>query len=141
MFVIFVSHQWLSFTHPDPHGQQVAVLRATLLGVIDGSLHVEPDTVSIPAGKALSASTRQAVGDGYIFLDWYAIPQITSRVEGMNEETTKTDAALAVQSIPAYVEVASLFIALVPGLLHSDTGLVCNYASWLSRGWCNWFEL
>ena len=28
------------------------------------------------------------------------------------------------------------FFALVPELLHKDTGLECNYTTWLSRGWC-----
>ena len=31
--------------------------------------------------------------------------RITARKHGVNEEATKSDAALAVQSIPAYVEV------------------------------------
>ena len=137
MFVIFISHQWLSFAHPDPHGQQVAVLRSTLLGVIAGSLCVEPDTISIPAGKYLTMAACQAIRDGYIFFDWFAIPQITAREGGVNEDVTRTDAALAVQSIPAYVEAANLFMALVPGLVHADTGMLCNYISWQSRGWCH----
>ena len=44
------------------------------------------------------------VADGYLFLDWFAIPQITARSSGVNEDMTRSDAALAVQSIPAYVE-------------------------------------
>ena len=36
--------------------------------------------------------------------DWFAIPQITSRAPGVNEDLLKTEAAKAVQSIPAYVE-------------------------------------
>jgi len=34
------------------------------------------------------------------------------------------------------VEVANLFIALVPEQTHKETGKLCNYAAWLSRGWC-----
>ena len=44
------------------------------------------------------------VADGYLFLDWFAIPQITARTDGVNEDAARSDAALAVQSIPAYVE-------------------------------------
>ena len=40
------------------------------------------------------------------------------------------------QSIPFYVEVSEIFVALVPELRHEDTGRLCNYTSWLSRGWC-----
>lgn len=32
-------------------------------------------------------------------------PRITARLPGVNEESTRSSAALAVQSIPAYVEV------------------------------------
>ena len=47
---------------------------------------------------------QMQVADGYLFLDWFAIPQITARTDGVNEDATRSDAALAVQSIPAYVE-------------------------------------
>lgn len=38
MSVIFVSHQWLGHSHPDPYGQHAAVLRGTLRGILDGRL-------------------------------------------------------------------------------------------------------
>ncbi|CAJ1372282.1 unnamed protein product [Effrenium voratum] len=143
MFTIFVSHQWLGTAHPDPSGQQLAILRTALGRMIEGSLQVQQDlTSSTPAYRlvgpahSLTSQTRQQIADGFLFLDWFAIPQITARLPGMNEDATKSEAAQAVQSIPAYVEAADLFIALVPELLHADTGLPCNYASWLSRGWC-----
>ena len=70
------------------------------------------------------------VKDAYLFLDWFAIPQITARAQGVNE--TASGAARAVQSIPAYVEACDLFFALVPELV-SESGTVCNYTSWISR--------
>ena len=39
--------------------------------------------------------------------DWFAIPQITARVAGVNEDLQRHDAAKAVQSIPGYVEALS----------------------------------
>ena len=51
----------------------------------------------------------------------------------------KSDAALAVRSIPAYVELSNVFVALVPELTHKDSSDVVNYASWLSRGWLGAF--
>ena len=48
--------------------------------------------------------------------------QVTARMAGVNDADAKSDAALAVQSIPAYVEASDLFIALVPPLTHVDTG-------------------
>ena len=47
--------------------------------------------------------TRQ-LADGYVFFDWFAIPQITARAKGTNEDLTRSDAAKAVQSSPFYVE-------------------------------------
>ena len=38
MSVIFVSHQWLGYEHPDPLGEHASVLRGTLRGVLDGRL-------------------------------------------------------------------------------------------------------
>ena len=73
---------------------------------MQGSLTVEIDIaydVGVELGDAMEY-TRQSAIDGYIFLDWFAIPQITARAEGVNEENTRSDAALAVQSIPFYVE-------------------------------------
>ncbi|CAJ1372276.1 unnamed protein product [Effrenium voratum] len=137
MLTIFVSHQWLGATLPDPKGQQLAVLRNALVRMIEGSLSVDHDLVSMrPGAESLPAAIRSRLSTGYIFLDWFAIPQLTARQEGTNEDRTQTDAALAIQSIPAYVEVADVFVALVPELTHMDTGMPCNYRSWLSRGWC-----
>lgn len=133
MFVIFISHQWLGTKFPDPSGHQLAQLRVALRRLMDKSLKVEADLTRMDLGEAISYGQ---VADGYLFLDWFAIPQITARTDGVNEDATRSDAALAVQSIPAYVEACDLFVALVPELVHSDTGLPCNYKTWLSRGWC-----
>ncbi|CAJ1334485.1 unnamed protein product [Effrenium voratum] len=136
MFSIFVSHQWLGSSHPDPEGAQAAILRQALQRMIQGKLHVEEDLVSYPQTRRLSSKERQQIASGYLFFDWFAIPQITARLPGVNEDLTRTQAAKAVQSIPGYVEVADLFLALVPEIVHTETGVRCNYASWLSRGWC-----
>ncbi|CAJ1372278.1 unnamed protein product [Effrenium voratum] len=136
MFAIFVSHQWLGYAHPDPDGRQVATLRAALRGVIAGSIEVEADIVTEYAQARYPRHWQQAIAEGYLFFDWFAIPQITARAAGVNEDAVKSKAALAVQSIPAYVEVANIFVSLVPYLTHVETGKQCSYASWVSRGWC-----
>ena len=53
-------------------------------------------------GCGFPAEGRRLFSEGYLFLDWFAIPQITARAEGVNEDMVKTEAAKAVQSIPAY---------------------------------------
>ena len=39
--MIFVSHQWLGVSHPDPEGQQLSVLRKALQSLLDNTLTVE----------------------------------------------------------------------------------------------------
>ncbi|CAK9051405.1 Receptor-interacting serine/threonine-protein kinase 4 (Ankyrin repeat domain-containing protein 3) (PKC-delta-interacting protein kinase) [Durusdinium trenchii] len=136
MFVIFVSHQWLSFEHPDPKGEQASFLRAALRNVINGTTQVEMDMVTESGGPGFPCEGRRWIAGGYLFLDWFAIPQVTARAAGVNEDVVKSDAAKAVQSIPAYVEVANIFLGLVCPLQHYETGSICNFSSWLSRGWC-----
>ena len=75
------------------------------------------------------ATSYEQVADGYLFFDWFAIPQITQRVDGVNDDAAISDTARAVQSIPAYVEICDMFVALLPDLVHSDTALQCNYGT------------
>ena len=135
MFALFISHQWLGAGSPDPSGQQMMVLRHALQAFIDGSMKVEADLMRT-FSDARKTTSYERVADGYLFLDWFAIPQVTERVDGVNEDTTVSDTARAVQSIPAYVECCDMFVALVPDLPHGDTKLQCNYSTWLGRGWC-----
>mmetsp|Transcript_19 Transcript_19/g.23 ORF Transcript_19/g.23 Transcript_19/m.23 type:complete len:261 (+) Transcript_19:328-1110(+) len=44
--------------------------------------------------------------------------------------------SLAVQSISAYVERASLLLVLAPICVHKETRGSCNFATWRTRGWC-----
>ena len=57
---------------------------------------------------------------------WSTIDSIEKILRGVNEETCRTEAAQAVQSIPAYVEASDLFIALVPEVKHQDLGLISS---------------
>ena len=42
-FVIFVSHQWNSFNHPDPNGRQMQVLSKVVRDLRDGRYKTETD--------------------------------------------------------------------------------------------------
>ena len=115
------------------------MLRSVLRGFVDGSLQVEPHVASMVYSGFVPtwpSSMSSYIAHGFLFFDWFAIPQITARQEGVNEQETKSEAAKAVQSIPAYVEACSLFLVLAPELLHIETKKLCNYSTWLSRGWC-----
>eukprot|EP00439_Symbiodinium_sp_Y106_P021187 s1799_g2.t1 len=85
--------------------------------MIDESLPVAEDVVSRSDDKNLSSEMRRHIADGFIFFDWFSIPQKSRKHEG----NPNNGAALAVRSIPAYVELSSLFIALVPELTHKES--------------------
>ena len=44
--------------------------------------------------------------------------------------------AIILESIPAYVERATLLLVLVPVCNHVDRKQPCNFATWRRRGWC-----
>ncbi|CAJ1355351.1 unnamed protein product [Effrenium voratum] len=104
IFTIFVSHQWLGFAHPDPQGVHCALLRETLQNIIDGDLMEELDLSTVSAETDVISQNRAGSRHARPSPERFAIPQITARTAGVNEEDTKSDAAKAVQSIPAYVE-------------------------------------
>ena len=41
--VVFVSHQWLGYSNPDPEGEQWAALQATLRRLASGAVNIESD--------------------------------------------------------------------------------------------------
>mmetsp|Transcript_8023 Transcript_8023/g.23966 ORF Transcript_8023/g.23966 Transcript_8023/m.23966 type:complete len:436 (-) Transcript_8023:960-2267(-) len=96
--VIFVSHQWLSFAHPDPRCIQLRRLQAMLRRVTvdrDSSLFAPDDwdafargvdarkTKSALHARAMRSDTRELTWEGfadelagaYVWLDYFSIPQ------------------------------------------------------------------
>ena len=63
--------------------------------------------------------------------DYFSVPQIG---EYLQDDTS--DLIKAVNSIPSYIERSSHFFACVPTVKHCDReGVMCDFGSWLSRGW------
>lgn len=136
LFTVFVSHQWSSITHPDSEGKQVAVLRQAMHSIISGSLSVattiEEEAV-FKYFKRMPVHIRESLRTGYIWMDWFAIPQLRP---GCAEADVKREMLKAVNSIPSYVAKADLFIVVAPSQNHYDTGSVLDFSSWSDRGWC-----
>ena len=63
------------------------------------------------------------------------IPQISVRREG-DDPDMGSDVKKAVDSIPAYVEAADMFVVLRPPFQHHNTTQDCHLNSWARRGWC-----
>jgi hypothetical protein len=76
-FVIFVSHQWLGFTHPDPTGLQFEALRACLEQLVAGHTVAEEWSDALLFGSDEANSHIALEPDStYVWLDWLCIPQI-----------------------------------------------------------------
>jgi ankyrin repeat protein len=140
-FVIFLSHQWAGKAHVDPTGHQIFVAQESLRAMVDGRLPVATDWMSqilFQDTETMTPQDRARIARGYIWLDWFAIPQVTVPVDrwaGDDISARKADLFKAVSSIPAYGEVASLLVILAPPMLH-ENGRHVDYNSYCSRGWC-----
>jgi len=135
--VIGVSHQWLGRSEPDPNGDHLRTLQGLLQSMISGRFStiefhwLHALTFSLPAIKP---NFKKALRSSYIWIDYLSLPQFNMR--GPTDATTQQHVAQAIQSIPAYMERCSMLWVLAPTCQHKDTGEVCNYATWRSRGWC-----
>lgn len=128
--VIFVSHQWVGPSHPDPLCRQFGVLQSALDSLASGKLAAQADGISVCAGlKPIIPTKKQtrAIYDWYVWFDYISIPQDPGHRDQLRE---------AVQSIPSYVERSTYFMILAPPVLHQGTGLYCTYRTWQRRGWC-----
>jgi ankyrin repeat protein len=141
MFVIFISHQWAGKAHVDPTGQQISVAQQSIRAMVDGCLPVATDWMSqilFQNMETMTPQDRARIAQGYIWLDWFAIPQVTvslDRWAGDDLSARRADLHKAVSSIPAYGEAASFLVILAPPMQHED-GRHIDYQSYSCRGWC-----
>ena len=85
-----------------------------------------------------AAAFAAAMAESYVWMDFISIPQNTTSYSPYTDVATKLRLQqLAIRSIPAYVELADNFWVCCPsGTPHADSGHICDYATWASRGWC-----
>lgn len=128
--LIFVSHQWTSFAHPDHTGSQFRLLTSMLdLSILTGMLthcagfdyHSEPTMEKTGSDKAGELNLANI----FVWLDYWSIAQ-----------KSKEQQRAAIRSIPAYASSAAIMLVLAPAVNHGDTGELLGLASYRSRGWC-----
>ena len=125
---MFVSHQWLSPTNPDPTFEQLEVLQQTMKGLLRGTSKVSlPPCDELIWGR-VKCPTASDFKSTFIFLwfDYFCIPQGQARA---------ADRQLAIDSIPSYVAECYYFIILCPALKHQN-GHTVSFQTWSERGWC-----
>lgn len=133
--VLFVSHQWVGETCPDPKFEQLSVLQEALHNVMTGTVCISnhPQSqlfhgMSIPVTAAdLKAQPL------FLWYDFFSCPQSAAAAPGQRVDE---DLGKAVASIPAYVEMSYFFVILTPSVRQPHTRLMLSYSSWKGRGWC-----
>jgi ankyrin repeat protein len=142
--IVFVSHEWLSWAHPDPEGNQLRVLCRVLERLKKGGLNTDLDPVHTimykynftTKGKDWKAMLKRT----YLWVDWFSMPQPgAEKEENIGTEkmaVLKVEGSMAIRSIPAYVERSDFIMILVPSLYHSDRKVPTCYRTWRRRGWC-----
>ena len=142
--IVFVSHEWLSWAHPDPEGEQLRVLCRVLERLKEGGLGTEMDPMHtilykhkfMTNGKEWKTILKRT----YLWVDWFSMPQPGAEKEDkIGKEamaTLRAEGSRAIRSIPAYVERSDFIMILVPGCHHSNRKVSTCYRTWRRRGWC-----
>jgi len=77
--IIFVSHEWLSWAHPDPEGEQLRVLCHVLERLKKGILDTEMDPLHTMLYKHKFTTTgkdwKRLLKRTYLWVDWFSMPQ------------------------------------------------------------------
>ena len=142
---IFVSHQWLSGSHPDLECRQLKVLQDALRNLLSGVTKVQSHATmefyySHVKGYTAADLKAQPV---FVWYDYFGCPQlhrhdcpedVLVRSRSFSENPFE-DLKRAIASIPHYVSQCDWFIALCPTLKTKD-GSVVDQHSWAMRGWC-----
>lgn len=137
--IIFVSHEWLGFTHPDPSGLQTNTLATVLRRLRDGRIdRVNTDSMTrlmFGSNRITKAEEwRALLKRAWIWIDFISIPQpqaeaahaaaqegnrnINHRAHRHERSELLINQKRAVKSLAAYVELSSFFVVLAPGCLH-----------------------
>eukprot|EP00434_Breviolum_minutum_P025369 symbB.v1.2.022415.t1/scaffold1989.1/size93477/3 len=135
---MFVSHQWLTATHPDPKFQQLKVLQTALKNVFSGSCKIRCDvTLEFRWGRNGYSQGELKAAPIFVWYDYFSCPQPMadqmSKVKSIVFNPLE-DLRRAISSIPAYVASCHFFVALCP-MLQTD-GIELNQYTWARRGWC-----
>ena len=127
---IFVSHQWVGNSHPDPNHAQWRVFQEAMQNILLGVTRVSlPISAELAFGRLHCPSAADFNADSlYVWYDYLCCPQKLSL-------HAASDRACAIRSIPTYVARCEYFIILCPIVQHVDKRRTLNLATWAERGW------
>lgn len=136
----FVTHQWCSSGHADPHFRQLAVLQEVLRRAIAGTLRFSTDIFTwLTWSESRSSVKRRQLrlaASWYVWYDFFSVPQPKFPAAGSSQHVDLgSDLGKAVASLHMYIDSCAVFLVLAPTVLHED-GHLLDYTTWKSRGWC-----
>eukprot|EP00573_Skeletonema_grethae_P003344 CAMPEP_0201690996 /NCGR_PEP_ID=MMETSP0578-20130828/4272_1 /ASSEMBLY_ACC=CAM_ASM_000663 /TAXON_ID=267565 /ORGANISM="Skeletonema grethea, Strain CCMP 1804" /LENGTH=1068 /DNA_ID=CAMNT_0048176103 /DNA_START=182 /DNA_END=3388 /DNA_ORIENTATION=+ len=105
--IVFFSHQWTSFTVPDPSNSQYEAMRVSLREL------------------AKSNGWDESLKDVFVWVDYSCIPQANPSTQN-----------LAIRSLAAYASSATYFIIVAPDTKHADLDDKCDLTTYQLRMWC-----
>ena len=136
--ILFVSHTWLSYSHPDgERNEKLGLIKAWLGAILDGTAKdilpqwaqgfskADARRMTISAG-----AIRRDLLDGYVWLDLASIPQ-----------EHRENQILAIQSIPHYIAASTYFAVVAGAWIHADNASPRGVHAWTQRGWCRLEQL
>lgn len=105
--VVFFSHQWTAFNHPDPNNHQYNCMVEALHEL------------------ARRNGWNDNLHDVYVWVDYSCIPQANASVQN-----------LAIRSLAVYASSATYFVVVAPDTKHSDLDDTCDLSTYQRRMWC-----
>lgn len=120
--IVFVTHEWLSWAHPDPNGDQIKVLCTIMERLRSGDIErTTLDGFAQLLYKTSFTTIRSEWMDmldrTYIWFDWISMPQPSAdseeKIGAERMAQLQRQGSNAIRSIPAYVERSDFMLILV----------------------------
>ena len=144
--VMFISHEWYGFNHPDKD----RVKTETLIRVLDRlekgeipsvDMHWQDQLFFKDKTKTKKREWRKILSKAYLWFDWCCMPQPAAEkkdeISQEQMEKLREDGGNAIRSIPAYIELSDMVVVVAPSGYHADRREDTCVRSWRMRGWCN----
>jgi len=115
--IIFLSHEWVGWNHPDPHGIQLKTFLRVMERLRSGEIsQVEMNAIQKIFYKENITTTsnewKGILNTAYVWIDWASMPQPSACPPSVSQEMKEKlgkHLGNAVKSIPAYVTFLSTF--------------------------------
>ena len=129
-FVIFISHQWTGFDHPDPKGIHMKCMIKMFRQLRDGRFDVHADPFHTILYQEKHRTTSEELShlfsNAFVWYDFWSQPQPTLEESPDLAKVLRKDLFRAIESVGAYVERADCLAILTPGTVHVDRVKSCT---------------